>query len=292
MNTISSMFKAWLRDLPDEIFPKKLQHEIVASIGGNLAEHQSAPELLKEELSNLAPFNYYLLFAVTAHIMMLLNSSKENKMSFHNLCVCFMPALKMEMPCFSWLILDWKNCWQGCATERDYLEREYTILERRDPEYQQEGVRPVQHFDRYDRFPSPQPSQDHPRPLPNDYAQEKRPDYQRNGSNGDSRSTPASPPRPSTSPHIESSVPQSKTPSSRDQNRAVPVASPSNSSSRVRRDSEPESDRPLWTKQGSEAPNWSVAATHQTGTPGRNGAEPPELSPVKPLSPFGSLSDM
>jgi hypothetical protein len=285
------MFKGWLRDLPDEIFPKKLQHQITASIGNNLSENPTAPELLKEELSNLAPFNYYLLFAVTAHIMMLLNSSKENKMSFHNLCVCFMPALKMELPCFSWLILDWKNCWQGCATEREYLEREYAILENRDPEYQQEGVRPVQHFDRYDRFPSPQPSQDHPRPLPNDYPEEKRPDYRRNGSNGEPHSNTASPPRPSTSPQTENIAPQSKPSSSRDQSQANPVTSPSNSSSRVRRDSEPESDRPSRMKQGPEAPNWSVAATHENTTP-RNGAEPPELSPVKPLSPFGSLSDM
>jgi hypothetical protein len=146
------MFKAWLRDLPDEVFPKALQHKITSSIP-NVTEQKDAPQILKSELSNLPPFNYYLLFAVTAHITMLLNASKENKMSFHNLCVCFMPAMKMEMPCFSWLILDWKNCWEGCATERDYLEREYAMQDRRKSEGDDgdsEGrSRPVQHFDRY-----------------------------------------------------------------------------------------------------------------------------------------------
>jgi hypothetical protein len=151
------MFKAWLRDLPEEVFPKPIQHRITSAVG-SLSDQQRAPQLLKSELSKLPPFNYYLLFAVTAHITMLLNASKENKMSFHNLCVCFMPALKMEMPCFSWLILDWKNCWEGCSTERDYLEREYSMQEKRGgPDGDGEGrSRPVQHFDRY---PPPNGSQ-------------------------------------------------------------------------------------------------------------------------------------
>ena len=155
------MFKAWLRDLPDEVFPRKIQNRISDKVG-NLSEQQAAPEILKTELSNLPPFNYYLLFAVTAHITMLLNASKENKMTFHNLCVCFMPALKMDMPCFTWLILDWKNCWQGCATERDYMEREYDFLPEADagpPTVTGEAAggraRPVQHFDRYDRYGAP-----------------------------------------------------------------------------------------------------------------------------------------
>src|SRR6201996_1486429 len=147
VNTISSMFKAWLRDLPDEVFPKSLQYKISATIK-NLSEQQGAPQMLKDELSNLPPFNYYLLFAVTAHITMLLNASKENKMTFHNLCVCFMPAMKMDMPCFSWLILDWKNCWKGCNSERDYLNREYAMLENSTTV---DTSRPVQHYDKYDR---------------------------------------------------------------------------------------------------------------------------------------------
>jgi hypothetical protein len=154
------MFKAWLRDLPDEVFPKSIQGRISDTVG-NLSEQQGAPEILKTELSNLPPFNYYLLFAVTAHITMLLNASKENKMTFHNLCVCFMPAMKMDLPCFTWLILDWKNCWQGCATERDYMEREYAFLGEPDGgplviTGEAAGrARPVQHFDRYDRYGAP-----------------------------------------------------------------------------------------------------------------------------------------
>src|ERR1700761_6892210 len=250
------MFKAWLRDLPDEVFPKSLQYKISSTVG-NLSEQQGAPQMLKDELSNLPPFNYYLLFAVTAHITMLLNASKENKMTFHNLCVCFMPALKMEMPCFTWLILDWKNCWQGCATERDFMEREYAFLEHRDPEYQdgEVRVRPVQHFDRYDRFPSPQPTlEGFARPPPSENETEGRPKMQRsNGSGSESHSMPASPPRPSTSPHQDSSqnssTVRSESDNRREKSRPAPISSKSNmpdTSSRGRRGSEPSSELPSW----------------------------------------------
>jgi RhoGAP domain len=296
VNTISSMFKAWLRDLPDEVFPKSLQHKISATVG-NLSEQQGAPQMLKDEISNLPPFNYYLLFAVTAHITMLLNASKENKMTFHNLCVCFMPALKMEMPCFTWLILDWKNCWQGCATERDFMEREYAFIEQRSPETQ-EGearVRPLQHFDRYDRYPSPQPSQDGiARPPPPQDASgplESRPKTQRsNGSGSEAQSTPGSPHRPSTSPQpADTKVPPDNR-REKDKMRPAPLRAKSNnseSSSRGRRGSEPEAERPAW-KQDEESKDGGMLSTPA----GERRVEFPELSPVKPLSPFGSLSEM
>jgi hypothetical protein len=319
VNTISSMFKAWLRDMPDEVFPKSIQHKVSSTVG-NLSEQQGAPEILKTELSNLPPFNYYLLFAVTAHITMLLNASKENKMTFHNLCVCFMPALKMEMPCFTWLILDWKNCWEGCATERDFMEREYAFLERRDPEYQ-EGearVRPVQHFDRYDRFPSPQPQEGIARAplLPTSQPQiddgannQPRPKTNRsNGSSSDTHSTPASPPRPSTSPQADSTI-QPKVPAEsssgrRDKNhRPQPLTKKSNSSdtsARDRRGSEPSAELPAWRQGTADNTRPSNAAAGKkdkdedimatpTDNKKANRYEPPELSPVKPLSPFGSL---
>jgi hypothetical protein len=310
VNTISSMFKAWLRDLPDEVFPKSLQYKISAAVG-NLSEQQGAPQMLKDELSNLPPFNYYLLFAVTAHITMLLNASKENKMTFHNLCVCFMPALKMEMPCFTWLILDWKNCWQGCSTERDFLEREYAILERKDPDYQ-EGearVRPVQHFDRYDRYPSPQPTQEGLGYPPQENDSQSRPKPQRsNGSGSESQSVPASPPRPSTSPQLEtpqiSSAMRSESNNRREKPRPPPIAAKSNTSdtsSRSRRGSEPSSELPSWKPNDKGEKSSSKAADKSTGrqdlkqTPSNNRTtgrtELPEISPMKPLSPFGSLDD-
>ena len=121
INTIGSMFKSWLRDLPDEIFPKKTQLKIAQECAGAT----KTPKLLKDELSKLPPFNYYLLFAITCHLSLLHSFSDKNKMDYRNLCICFQPCLRIDGFCFQFLVQDWKSCWQGCWTEKEYLEEEY-----------------------------------------------------------------------------------------------------------------------------------------------------------------------
>lgn len=124
-NVIGSLFKNWLRQLPDEIFPKAIQARIQQECHGA----KSTPQLLKDELSKLPPFNYYLLFAITCHISLLHSCSEFNKMNYNNLCICFQPAIKIDAFCFQFLILDWRNCWQGCWTEKEYLAEEVKLLD-------------------------------------------------------------------------------------------------------------------------------------------------------------------
>lgn len=114
------MFKAWLRDLPDEIFPKATQ----AMIAEHCMGATKTPQMLKDELSKLPPFNYYLLFAITCHLSLLHSFADKNKMDYRNLCICFQPCLRIEGFCFQFLVQDWKNCWQGCWTEKEYQEGE------------------------------------------------------------------------------------------------------------------------------------------------------------------------
>lgn len=45
-------------------------------------------------------------------------------MDFDNLCVCIQPSLNIDRFIFKILIKDWRNCWQGCYTEKAYLEYE------------------------------------------------------------------------------------------------------------------------------------------------------------------------
>ena len=122
------MFKAWLRELPDEIFPRHIQEKIAKECKDTTA----TPQMLKDELSKLPPFNYYLLFAITCHISLLHSCSQYNKMDYRNLCICFQPCLKVDGFCFQWLVLDWRNCWQGCWTEEAFLVEEMRILDGRD----------------------------------------------------------------------------------------------------------------------------------------------------------------
>jgi hypothetical protein len=48
-------------------------------------------------------------------------------MDYRNLCICFQPCLRIDGFCFQFLVQDWKNCWQGCWTEKEYLEEEYRV---------------------------------------------------------------------------------------------------------------------------------------------------------------------
>ena len=120
INTIGSLFKAWLRELPEEIFPKATQDLIAEKCVGAT----TAPQMLKDELSKLPPYHYYLLFAITCHLNLLHSYVDQNKMDYRNLCICFQPCMRIDAFCFQFLVCDWKNCWQGCWTEKEFAKKE------------------------------------------------------------------------------------------------------------------------------------------------------------------------
>ena len=129
VNTVGSLFKAWLRELPDEIFSLSLQEKL----SEKYASQEKAPDELREVLSQLPPWNYYLLFAITCHLSLLHAYREKNKMTLHNLFLCVAPALRMNNDCFRWLVGDWRSCWKGCLTESDALKEEYRILDGASP---------------------------------------------------------------------------------------------------------------------------------------------------------------
>lgn len=129
INIIGSMLKAWLRELPDELFPKEAQDRIARECAGST----EVPQMLVEELSELSPFNYYLLFAITCHLSLLLAHSDKNKMDFRNLCICFQPCMKIDAFCFKFLVCDWRDCWKGCKNESKYIEEEYALFDQAPP---------------------------------------------------------------------------------------------------------------------------------------------------------------
>ncbi|KAK0258524.1 hypothetical protein LTS09_006783 [Friedmanniomyces endolithicus] len=127
-NNIGSMLKSWLRDLPTEILPASLQASLAAELELENPEYakmgQPAPQKLRDALSELSPFNYYLLFAITCHLSLLLSHKDKNRMDLNNLCICIGPCLRLERWLFNYLVGDWRHCWQGCFTEKQYLESE------------------------------------------------------------------------------------------------------------------------------------------------------------------------
>lgn len=137
-NTIGSMLKSWLRDLPTDILSKSAQLALAQELEKDNPEYhrvgQSAPQKLRDALSDLPPFNYYLLFAITCHLSLLLSHKDKNRMDLHNLNICIGPPLRLEPWLFNYLVGDWRHCWQGCFTEKQYLEAEKALEEGR--EYQ------------------------------------------------------------------------------------------------------------------------------------------------------------
>lgn len=122
------MLKSWLRDLPTEIMSASAQSALAVELEKDNPEYakmgQPAPQKLRDALSDLSPFNYYLLFAITCHLSLLLSHKEKNKMDLNNLSICIGPPLKLERWLFNYLVGDWRHCWQGCFTEKQYLESE------------------------------------------------------------------------------------------------------------------------------------------------------------------------
>jgi hypothetical protein len=135
-NTIGSMLKTWLRELPTEIVPHELQSALAVELGKDNPDFmmmgQPAPQKLRDALSELPPFNYYLLFAITCHLSLLLSHQERNRMDIQNLSICIGPCLNLERYLFNYLVGDWRNCWQGCWTEKQQLDEEKRIT---DPGY-------------------------------------------------------------------------------------------------------------------------------------------------------------
>ncbi|KAL5597006.1 uncharacterized protein BROUX77_006954 [Berkeleyomyces rouxiae] len=125
INIVGSMLKAWLRELPDELLPKTAQDRISRECAGA----QEVPQMLIDELSKLSPFKYYLLFAITCHLSLLLAHADKNKMDYRNLCICFQPCMKIDAFCFKFLVCNWRECWKGCASEAQYIEQEYRLFD-------------------------------------------------------------------------------------------------------------------------------------------------------------------
>ena len=123
------MLKSWLRELPEPILPKRAQDRVQREA----PDAESVPDVLIEELSNLPPFNYYLLFAITCHLSLLLAHADKNKMGYHNLLICFQPCMKIDAHCFRFLVCNWRDCWKGCRTEEAYIAEEYKLFEPQPP---------------------------------------------------------------------------------------------------------------------------------------------------------------
>ena len=64
-----------------------------------------------------------MLYLLSAHLSNVNRQSDINKMNLSNLGMIFCSTLRIDRFCFNWLVGHWADCWQGCWTENEELEK-------------------------------------------------------------------------------------------------------------------------------------------------------------------------
>ncbi|KAI5857775.1 Rho GTPase activation protein [Tricharina praecox] len=122
LHTVSSLLKGWFRSLPDAILPIDVQKRIYEKCKDQ-TESLKPPQAFVDELSNLPPYNYYLLNHLFSHLSTVCMESDVNKMNLSNLGMVFCSTLRIDRFCFNWLVNNWADCWAGCLTEETEYQR-------------------------------------------------------------------------------------------------------------------------------------------------------------------------
>ncbi|KAL7272808.1 hypothetical protein RUND412_004370 [Rhizina undulata] len=122
IHTVSSLLKGWFRSLPEAILPQDVQKRIYEKCKDE-TDATNPPKAFIEELSQLPPYNYYLLHHLFSHLSAICAASGVNKMNLANLGMIFCSTLRIDRFCFNWLVNSWNDCWAGCLTEEEEYER-------------------------------------------------------------------------------------------------------------------------------------------------------------------------
>lgn len=153
--------------MPEAILPAEVQKKVYEQCKDH-PETESPPQCFVDELSQLPPYNYYMLYSLSAHLSIVNQQSEVNKMNLSNLGMIFCSTLRIDRFCFNWLVGHWADCWQGCWTERDELEKTDRELWKKQRDNASAIPSPAATFDTRSSAPSsPAPSSTAPHtPVP------------------------------------------------------------------------------------------------------------------------------
>ena len=152
--------------MPEAILPAEIQKKVYEQCKDH-PESESPPQCFIDELSQLPPYNYYMLYSLSAHLSIVNQQSDVNKMNLSNLGMIFCSTLRIDRFCFNWLVGHWGDCWQGCWTERDELEKTDPELWKRQRDNASDMQSPAPTFDTRSSAPSsPAPSSTPHTPIP------------------------------------------------------------------------------------------------------------------------------
>ncbi|KAF8451516.1 hypothetical protein BGX38DRAFT_1142058 [Terfezia claveryi] len=166
IHTVTSLLKGYFRALPEAILPAEIQKKVYEQCKDH-PESESPPQCFIDELSQLPPYNYYMLYSLSAHLSIVNQQSDVNKMNLSNLGMIFCSTLRIDRFCFNWLVGHWGDCWQGCWTERDELEKTDPELWKRHRDNASDMQSPAPTLDTRSSAPSsPAPSSTPHTPVP------------------------------------------------------------------------------------------------------------------------------
>ncbi|KAF8472787.1 hypothetical protein BDZ91DRAFT_715807 [Kalaharituber pfeilii] len=153
IHTVTSLLKGYFRALPDAILPAEIQKKVYEQCK-DLPDKELPPQCFLDELSQLPPYNYYMLYSLSAHLSNVNRLSDVNKMNLSNLGMIFCSTLRIDRFCFNWLVGHWAECWQGCWTEKGELERTDPEQYKRHMESLSARNSPAATFDTHSSAPS------------------------------------------------------------------------------------------------------------------------------------------
>lgn len=118
IHTVTSLFKSYLREIPDEILPTS-DNELLA-YKPQLLKHDEdldpnliPTQLLQDELTRLKFCNFALLHVLIRHFATVVKHSESNRMNLVNLAVILSPSLRIRKSVFIALVskddLLWKD---------------------------------------------------------------------------------------------------------------------------------------------------------------------------------------
>ncbi|KAG0138430.1 hypothetical protein HOY82DRAFT_226471 [Tuber indicum] len=122
LHTVSSLLKGWFRSLPEAVLPPEVQKRVYEKCKDQ-TDAPKPPQAFIDELSQLPPYNYYLLHHLFSHLSAVCGASAINKMNLANLGMIFCSTLRIDRFCFNWLVSSWDECWAGCKTEEEEYRR-------------------------------------------------------------------------------------------------------------------------------------------------------------------------
>ncbi|KAK9477970.1 hypothetical protein V1514DRAFT_352804 [Lipomyces japonicus] len=118
VHVVASFVKSYIRSLPEEIiyFDQELQ---------TIVNHQwdDVPyDLIRQKLSCLPIYNFFLLRKLCKHLSLVASSSHRNRMPLSNLIVILCPTMKIDSKLLSWLIEHPDTCMSASMINEDKIK--------------------------------------------------------------------------------------------------------------------------------------------------------------------------